>query len=133
MISASTRFLAQPRLIIPTFVRRSSGRVASGPTLAADTAAATEELSSLIAAAGLFNGDVVVVVFQGFPVFLDLHGISVKDPHRDMLTAKLHRAIGRRDPAFEGRFQLLIVHYDFDIRFLERPNGYSIRPRRFRR
>lgn len=96
MISASTRFLAQPRLIIPTFVRCSGRRVAcSGPTLAADTAAATEELSSLIAAGKLFNGDVGVVFFHELAVFLDLNGISIKHPHRDMLTAKFHRAIGR--------------------------------------
>jgi len=44
MISASTRFLAQPRLIIPTFGRCSGGRAARwGYGIAADTAAATEE------------------------------------------------------------------------------------------
>src|SRR5438128_3857647 len=71
MISASTRFLAQPRLIIPTFV------LIFGKTRHA----------------ALFDGDVGVALGDQFSVFLDLDSVAIEDAHDNMFSAELHRAV----------------------------------------
>src|SRR6476659_11082655 len=80
MISASTRFLAQPRLIIPTFVR-------------ADWRAGV-----------LFKGNIGVVRREGRSIFRDLHRIALQHFYRHVPTLKGRRRIRRIDPAIEDRF-----------------------------
>src|ERR1700730_223668 len=96
MISASTRFLAQPRLIMPIFA-----------LMFLETPAST-----------LLDRDVGVVLGYELAIFPDLNGVTIEHSHGDMLTVKFHRPIGWRNPAFESRFPLLVVHYDFDVGFL---------------
>src|ERR1041385_2272578 len=69
MISASTRFLAQPRLIMPTFVLISE---------------LPERQSRLL------DGDVFVVFADGFAVFRYPNRITIQDANRDFLSVKLH-------------------------------------------
>src|SRR5213083_1942385 len=67
MISASTRFLAQPRLIIPTFVRL-------------DWTAGV-----------LFKGDISVASREGRSIFRDLHRAALQHFHRHVPAAKRER------------------------------------------
>src|SRR5258705_12092388 len=102
MISASTRFLAQPRLIMPTLVR-CAGSVLQG---AADTAATTggEFMTASV------NRYVFVVIFQRLAIFCDLNGIRIENADRDMLAAEFNRAVSRRNPTLEGGIPLPIAY-----------------------
>src|SRR5207237_8693907 len=85
IISASTRFLAQPRLIIPTFVRCSGRRVACLDLwFAADTAASTKEFSADFTGRSLLNSDVGVTLNDLLSVFLDLNGFAIENAHRNV-------------------------------------------------
>src|ERR1700675_4220862 len=86
MISASTRFFAQPRLIIPTFV--------------ASRFAPPEG-----AGATLFDGDIGIVLGKGLAILSDLDCIPVKDTNGKMLAAQHHWAIGGIYPAINRRLQ----------------------------
>src|SRR5207244_12247508 len=76
MISASTRFLAQPRLIIPTLVLIDTRFDNCGPK-------------------PLLDGDIVVVFGHDLAVLFDLNGVAIEHPNGDVLPAKFHRAVGR--------------------------------------
>src|SRR6266496_585910 len=109
MISASTRFLAQPRLIMPTFgfqatrfpfvfisvfdVRRWTLGVFLGPF----------QLPSV-------HRHVCVIFFQSFAVFRDCNGLTIENPNRDVFTPKFNRAISRRHPMFERGLAVLIAY-----------------------
>src|SRR5438034_7315117 len=111
MISASTRFFAQPRLIMPTLVRCSGGRVACSSRWAWDPAAtAAGEFM-----AGLIDRHVLVVFVEGLAIFLDLNGVRIKNPNRNMFPAEFHRAIGRGNPVLERRILAPIVHGDPEV------------------
>src|SRR5947207_15216576 len=85
MISASTRFLAQPRLIMPTFVARC--RRVNGSSFATETAAATaRELTT-----SSIDRHVFVVLFQRFAVFLDFYIVRIHNPTRNGLYWYLNR------------------------------------------
>ena len=93
MISASTRFFAQPRLIMPTLVLILRKR------------------------RGLLDSYVGVGLGQRFAIFPDLDCFAVQDPDRDMLAAEFDNAIGRRNPALVGRRRRSIIHNYFDVGF----------------
>src|SRR5207247_11033540 len=101
MISASTRFFAQPRLIMPTLVRCGDARIArcAGAVLqvAADTAATTG--GEFMAAS--VNRYVFVVIFQRLAIFCNLNGTSIENTDRYMLTAELNSAVNWRNPTLE--------------------------------
>src|SRR4030095_12706615 len=80
MISASTRFLAQPRLIIPTFVR---------PDRTAGV---------------LFKGNIGIARREGRSIFRDLHRVALQHFSRHVPAEKGRRRVRRIDPAIEDRF-----------------------------
>src|SRR5205807_773329 len=123
MISASTRFLAQPRLIIPTFVRCSGGRVARIESKFAPKAfgASTSRRFML-----LLNGDFGVTFSDRLAVLFDLDGVAIEDAHREMLSGEFYRAVCRRNPTLERRGQGLVIHHHFNVRFLERLNRHAV-------
>src|SRR5436190_17454856 len=102
MISASTRFLAQPRLIMPTLVRCCDARIArcAGSVLqvAADTAATTG--GEFMAAS--VNRYVFVVIFQRLAIFCNLTAIRIEKTNRDMLTSEFNRTVSCGNPPFDG-------------------------------
>src|SRR5207248_7804354 len=81
MISASTRFLAHPRLIMPTFMRR--------PWSAANVAAST----TVGFMAKLLNRDFAVAFAQRFAILANLNRLAIEHAHGNVLTAELHRSI----------------------------------------
>src|SRR5947207_2286435 len=93
MISASTRFFAQPRLIMPTLVLILRKR------------------------RGLLDSDVGVGLGQRFAIFPDLDCFAVQDPDRDMLAAEFDNAIGRRNPTPVSRRRRSIIHNYLDVGF----------------
>src|SRR5438874_1080801 len=105
MISASTRFLAQPRLIMPTFVRYgcNGGRVVRiGDGFAGNTlirlslgagSVAAEAAFSRIETEKLIDGYVLVVLFKRLAILLDLNGVAIENAHGDMLPAKFNCTI----------------------------------------
>src|SRR5213594_3145090 len=120
MISASTRFLAQPRLIMPTFVARC--RRVNGSSFATETAAATaRELTT-----SLIDRHVFVVLFQRFAVFRDLNSVRIQNPNRNVLAAKFNRRVSRRNPALERGLALFITHNNPHIRSFEWANSDAI-------
>src|SRR6266480_2857167 len=120
MISASTRFLAQPRLIMPTFVARC--RRVNGSSFATETAAATaRELTT-----SLIDRHVFVVLFQRFAVFRDLNGVRIQNPNRNVLAAKFNRTVSRRNPALERGLALFITHNNPHVRSFEWANSDAI-------
>src|SRR5438132_5448822 len=104
MISASTRFLAQPRLIIPTFVLM--------------------RIESL--AAALFHGDFGVTFSDRLAVLFDLNRVAIEDAHREMLSVEFYRAVCRRNPTLERRGQGLVIHHHLNISLLERLNRHAV-------
>src|SRR6266513_2331459 len=97
MISASTRFLAQPRLIMPTLV-----------------------LIFRMRERCLLNGDFTVTFADWLAVFANLDRLAVEHAHCDMLATKFDRPIRRRNPAFVFRSLRRVIHDHFDVRFLQR-------------
>src|SRR6266702_941483 len=94
MISASTIFLAQPRLIMPTF----GFRATSFPFVfisAFDVRRWT--LGVFLGSFRLLSVDgyVFVAFFQRLAVFRDRNGLRIENSNRDMLTAKFNRAVSR--------------------------------------
>src|SRR4051794_25417890 len=85
MISASTRFFAQPRLIMPTVVL---GPVMSGPTVSADFAGT------------LFEPHVAIAASDHFAVLPDLDIGRIEHFDRDALSTELHGAGTHVNPAF---------------------------------
>src|SRR5262252_4241671 len=80
MISASTKFLAQPRLIMPTFVLMFGAKMKSP---------------------ALLDRDVFVTTSDRLTVLLDLNRVAIQNPDRDFLAMKLYRAVRWRDPSFK--------------------------------
>src|SRR2546430_11150001 len=120
MISASTRFLAQPRLIMPTFVARC--RRVNGSSFATETAAATaRELTT-----SSIDRHVFVVLFQRFAVFRDLNGVRIQNTNRDVLAAKFNRTVSRRNPALERGLPVRIAHSHPNVGSFQRANSDSI-------
>src|SRR5215208_6961137 len=114
MTSASTRFLAQPRLIMPTLMRFAG-------ELAAGTATTTDEFMR----ARLVDRHVLVVFLQRLPVFCDLNGFRIEDPNRHVLTVKFNRTISRGNPSFERSLSVVAERYPH-VRSFERLDGDSI-------
>ena len=106
MISASTRFFAQPRLIMPTFGCRSWSRSAClhlpGRTAQPTRASLATTGWRFLIVGVLINRHVLVVVFQRLSIFCDLNGVRIENANRDMFAAKFHGTICWRNPAFEG-------------------------------
>src|SRR6266487_4340929 len=123
MISASTRFLAQPRLIMPTFVARC--RRVNGSSFATETpkafGAKPRELTT-----SLIDRHVFVVLFQRFAVFRDLNGVRIQNTNRDVLAAKFNRTVSRRNPALERGLALFITHNNPHVRSFEWANSDAI-------
>src|ERR1700688_2604557 len=93
MISASTRFLAQPRLIMPTFGFQAT-RFPSVFISAFDVRRSALDVGRFL---GLFrvpsvHRHVCVIFFQSFAVFRDCNGLGIENPNRHVLTAKFNRA-----------------------------------------
>src|SRR5947208_9147288 len=78
MISASTRFLAQPRLIMPTVVRPAAGEV-------------------------LFKSDIGIARHEGRSVFHDLHRSTLEQLHPQSPPTERERRIRWVEPAVKGR------------------------------
>src|SRR5205085_8359866 len=74
MISASTRFFAQPRLIMPTFVLIAWNE--TEPPM-------------------LLDRDVVVAAGNRLAVFLNLNCFAIQNADRDFLAAEFHRPVRR--------------------------------------
>src|SRR6476469_328091 len=83
MISASTRFFAQPRLIIPTVVRRGS-------------------------VGALFKFYVVIAGGDSGSVFCDLHRAAIQDFQRDSFSTEGKRRVGWVQPAVKRWLRLTI-------------------------
>src|ERR1700675_1829010 len=111
MILASTRFFAQPRLIIPTFV---ASRFAPPGG----------------AGAKLFDRDIGIVVGKRLAVFSDLDCIPVEDTNGKMLAAQHHRAVGGIYPAINRRLQTVIIHDHPHKCLLQRPDLHATDNRR---
>src|SRR6266487_3854605 len=113
MISASTRFLAQPRLIMPIFgfvgatvaLFISSSR--KRPTPNAQRPIVCLRRSALSVCFALIDCHVLVVLLQLLSVLGDLNGFRIEDANRHVLTAKFNRTIRRRDPSFERGFSVI--------------------------
>src|SRR6266403_5428702 len=141
MISASTRFFAQPRLIMPTF-----GLVAKSllififygkRTSNVQHRTPNTQLSAfgveywalsvgrfLIAA--LIHRHVLIAHFQRLAVFRDLNGVRIENTNRDMLTAKLNGAVSRRNPPFESGLPFRVAHSHPNVGSFERANSDAI-------
>src|SRR5205809_2491305 len=125
MTSASTRFLAQPRLIMPTLTRFRGMLVACLLCFAgefeAGTAATTDEFMRVRSV----DRHVLVVFLQSLSVFCDLNGFRIKNPNRHVLTVKFNRTISRGDPSFERSLSVVAECYPHVSSF-ERLDGDSI-------
>src|ERR1700682_1853847 len=84
IISASTRFLAQPRLIMPTFVL-----IQENPPSA------------------LLDGDVGVVRGHDLSILFDLNGFPIEHAHIDVLPLEFDRSIGWGKHTIEVRSRVL--------------------------
>src|SRR5207244_11332583 len=109
MISASTRFLAQPRLIMPTFGFRAT------PFPFVFISAFDVRRWTLGVFLGPFrllsvDGYVFVAFFQRLAVFCDRNGLRIENPNVYMLTAKVYRAVSRRQPYTARGTRLLFIY-----------------------
>src|SRR4029077_10060573 len=125
MTSASTRFLAQPRLIMPTLTRCRGRLVASLLLFAGDFAAGAAATTDEFMRARSVDRHVLIVFLQRLSVLSDLNRFGIKDPNRHVLTAKFHRTISRGDPTFEGGFSVVAERYPYVSSF-ERLDGDAI-------
>src|SRR2546429_1075713 len=123
MISASTRFLAQPRLIMPTFGFQAT-RFPFVFISVYDVRVWRWTLRVFLGAFRLpsVQRHVLIALFQRLAVFRDCNGLGIEDPNRDMLTAKFNRAISRRHPTFERGLGVLIADGDSHIGSLKWAN-----------
>src|ERR1700704_270848 len=99
MISASTRFLAQPRLIIPTLI----GAAASAPGVTTP----------------LFDGNVSVAIGKRLSVLLDFHGLAIEDLHGNVFSTESYCAISRTHPVFERRLGRTVIDDDSQVSFFQ--------------
>src|SRR5262245_4676805 len=89
MISASTRFFAQPRLIMPTFGRCEG-------TAEADSSRCPQEIAAGPAdnfMPSSVDRYVFVALFQRLAVFHDLNSVGIKNANGDVFAAKFHRSV----------------------------------------
>src|SRR4029450_7120577 len=124
MISASTRFFAQPRLIMPTLVRCSARRAWRDSRLAPKAFGATaagEFMNRL-----LVDRHVFVAVLQRLSILCDLDSIRIENANRDMLPVKFHGSICRRNPALKGRTAVFVANSHFHIGSLKWPDSDGI-------
>src|SRR5262249_8534932 len=140
MISASTRFLAQPRLIIPTFglqprpvvvivfilalekIQRSTLN-AQRPIVCLsrfDVGRRTFGVFLVPPRLPLIHCQVLIAFFQRMAVFRNLNGVRIENSNRDMLAVKFNRAISRRHPTFERGLAVLIAYGDSHVRSFKR-------------
>src|SRR5947207_5582733 len=118
MISASTRFFAQPRLTMPTLVPCAGRRFApkaSGATTDGEFMNRT-----------LVNRHVLIAVFQRLAVFRDLNSVGIEDANRYVFPAKFHGAVCWRHPPFEGGTSVITANSNLYIGSFKRPNGDTI-------
>src|SRR3954470_22852835 len=107
MISASTRFLAQPRLIIPT---TGFEPVTPGPGTSADWTAT------------LFEPHVAIATSDHFAVLPDFDIRRIEHFNRDPLPAELDGTRVHVNPAFKRRTTAFAVDCDPHERLAERPD-----------
>src|SRR5436190_4552689 len=119
-ISASTRFLAQPRLIMPIFVRCSSGNDSPFAPNAFGATTGGEFMTALV------NRYVFVVIFQRLAIFCDLNGVRIENTDRNMLTAEFNSAVSWRNPTLERGTPLPIAYGHPHIRSFEWANSDAI-------
>src|SRR6266536_3301676 len=137
MISASTRFLAQPRLIMPTFGLPAKpiafllifiSDVEKHP---ASNAAAKPSMFGVGCCAFpllyLIDRYVFVILFERLTIFHDLNGVALENANRDMFAAKFYCPVGWRNPAFESGTFALIVYCDLKVGPFKRTNHDAIR------
>src|SRR5204862_3394636 len=120
MISASTRFLAQPRLIMPIFGRCSSGNDSPFAPNAFGATTGGEFMTALV------NRYVFVVIFQRLAIFCDLNGVRIENTDRNMLTAEFNSAVSWRNPTLERGTPLPIAYGRPHIRSFEWANSDAI-------
>src|SRR4030095_15121908 len=131
MISASTRFLAQPRLTMPTFgfpkpVAFLLIFISVVENIEKSNAASESSRFDVGRLLYLIDGYVFVVFFERLTIFHDLNGVTFENTNRDMVTAKFHCAVGWRNPAFEGGLFALIVHCNLNVGSFQWTNSDSI-------
>src|SRR6266478_6367113 len=125
MISASTRFLAQPRLIMPTFGFQAT-RFPSVFISAFDVRRWTLGVFLGLFRVPSVHRHVCVIFFQSFAVFRDCNGLGIENPNRHVLTAKFNRAISRRHPTFERGLAVLIAYGHSHVRSFKRADSDAI-------
>ena len=130
MISASTRFLAQPRLIMPTFTRCTGRHVACLLCLAEEFAVGTLPLQTSSWRARSVDRHVLIVLLQRLAVLSDRDGFRIEHPNRYVLAAKFNRTVSRGNPSFERGFPIIAYRHPH-VRSFERPNGHPILFARF--
>src|SRR6266446_2458349 len=127
MISASTRFLAQPRLIMPTFGFQAT-RLRSVFISAFDVRRSALDVGRFLRTlpSTSVHRHVCVIFFQSFAVFRDCNGLGIENPNRHVLTAKFNRAISRRHPTFERGLAVLIAYGHSHVRSFKRADSDAI-------
>src|SRR5438128_4452493 len=110
MISASTRFFAQPRLIMPTF----GLKAIPIPFLFISAVNVRRWAFGVFLnfRSPLIDRHVFVVLFQRLAVFSDLNRVRIENANRDTFAAKFDCAISWRNPAFECGIPMLITDGD---------------------
>src|SRR6059058_1969384 len=111
MISASTRFFAQPRLIIPPLAALVA--VVAGPSPAwseelPPTRQPLQKTCSLVSLSCYLQ--IGVAVGDDLAVLANLHGFTIEHAHAEAVTAEFDCSIGRRNPPFKCRLGGIVVN-----------------------
>src|SRR6476659_8838738 len=106
MISASTRFLAQPRLIIPTLI----GAAATAPGVKTP----------------LFDGNVSVAIGKRLSVLLNFHCLALENLHGNVFATEFYGAISRTHPLFKRRPRRTVIDDNSQVSLFQWPDFNSI-------
>src|SRR5206468_8667218 len=132
MLSASTRFLAQPRLTMATRTGRrfsssesgesanTAGIIPAGMGLPAPKTFGPQQI---VDASALLDRYRFVLCFQWLAIFRNLNRVAIENANRDMLGAEFHRAVDRGNPAFKRGIFTSFANRDLNVGAFKRANS----------